>query len=63
MEKAPLTTQAAGEALEATQGAPTDPRRDSRGEWSVLLPLEVTPDSLGESGCEPEIPVARRDEH
>ena len=29
-------------ALEAAQGAPRDPRRDSRGERSPWLPLEIT---------------------
>ena len=32
-------------ALEAAQGAPRDPRRDSRGERSPWLPLETRPDS------------------
>ena len=32
--------------LEAAQGAPRDPRRDSRGERSPWLPLETRPDSL-----------------
>ena len=33
------------DSLEAAQGAPRDPRRDSRGERSPLLPLETRPDS------------------
>ena len=33
--------------LEAAQGAPRDPRRDSRGERSPWLPLETRPDSPG----------------
>ena len=32
----------------STQGAPRDPRRDSRGEWSPWLPLETRPDSPGD---------------
>ena len=36
--------------LEAAQGAPRDPRRDSRGERSPWLPLETRPDSPGEPG-------------
>ena len=35
---------------EAAQGAPRDPRRDSRGERSPWLPLETRPDSPGEPG-------------
>ena len=35
-------------ALEAAQGAPREPRRDSRGERSPWLPLETRPDSPGE---------------
>ena len=38
------------QALEATQGAPRYPRRNSGGERSPLLPLEVRPDSPGEHG-------------
>ena len=38
------------DSLEATQGAPRDPRRDSRGEWSPWLPLETRLDSPGEPG-------------
>ena len=34
-------------ALEAAQGAPRAPRRDSRGERSPWLPLETRPDSPG----------------
>ena len=37
-------------ALEAAQGAPRAPRRDSRGERSPWLPLETRPDSPGEPG-------------
>ena len=44
--------------VEAAQGAPTDPCRDSRGEWSPLLPLETRPDSMVSLECNPEIPVA-----
>ena len=33
--------------LEAAQGAPREPRRDSRGERSPWLPLETRPDSPG----------------
>ena len=32
-------------STEAAQGAPRDPRRDSRGERSPWLPLETRPDS------------------
>ena len=39
-------------ALEAAQGAPRDPRRDSRGERSPWLPLETRPDSPGRSALE-----------
>ena len=35
------------------QGAPRDPRRDSRGERSPWLPLETRPDSPGEPGMQP----------
>ena len=38
------------DSLEAAQGAPRDPRRDSRGERSPWLPLEMRPDSPGEPG-------------
>ena len=38
------------DSLEAAQGAPRDPRRDSRGERSPWLPLEPRPDSPGEPG-------------
>ena len=31
-----------------TQGAPRDPRRDSRGERSPWLPLETSPESPGD---------------
>ena len=37
----------------AAQGAPRDPRRDSRGERSPWLPLETRPDSPGEPGMQP----------
>ena len=43
-------------SLWATQWAPRDTRRDSRGERSPLLPLEVRPDSPGESGMQPRDP-------
>ena len=33
--------------LQLCQGAPRDPRRDSRGERSPWLPLETRPDSPG----------------
>ena len=39
--------------LGAAQGAPRDPRRDSRGERSPWLPLETRPDSPGEPGMQP----------
>ena len=38
------------DSLEATQRAPRDPRRGSREERSPLLPLEVRPDSTGDTG-------------
>ena len=41
------------DSLEAAQGAPRDPRRDSRGERSTWLPLETRPDSPGEPGMQP----------
>ena len=41
------------DSLEATQGAPRDPRRHSRGERSPWLPLETRPDSPGEPGMQP----------
>ena len=41
---------------EAAQGAPRDPRRDSRGERSPWLPLETRPDSPGEPGVQPRDP-------
>ena len=44
------------DTLESTQWAPRDPRRDSRGEQSPLLPLETRPDSPGESGMRGLIP-------
>ena len=43
------------DSLEATQGAPRDPRRDSRGERSPWLP-ETRPDSPGEPGMQPRDP-------
>ena len=45
------------DSLEATQWAPRDPRRGSRGERSPLLPLEERPDSRGSLECDPEILV------
>ena len=51
------------DSLEATQGAPRYQRRDSGGERSPLLPLEVRPDSPGEMGCNPEILVFPGEEH
>ena len=42
-----------GKTLEAAQGAPSDPRRDSRGQRSPWLPLETSPDSPGEPGMHP----------
>ena len=39
------------------QGAPRDPRRDSRGERSPWLPLETRPDSRGSLEWKPEISV------
>ena len=44
------------DSLEAAQGAPRDPRRDSRGKRNTLLPLEIRPDFLGESGMPPRDP-------
>ena len=44
------------DSLEATQGAPRYPRRDSGGERSPLLPLEARPDSPGEHGMQPRDP-------
>ena len=44
------------DSLEAAQGAPRDPRRDSRGEQSPWLPLEMRPDSPGEPGMQPRDP-------
>ena len=38
------------DTLESTQWAPRDPRHDSRGERSPLLPLMTRADSPGESG-------------
>ena len=35
------------DSLEAAQGAPRDPRRDSRGERSLFIPFETRPDSPG----------------
>ena len=46
-----------------TQWAPRVPRRDSRGERSPLLPLEMRPDSRVSLECNPEIPVAPGVEH
>ena len=40
----------------SAQGAPRDPRRDSRGERSPWLPLERRPDSPGEPGMQPRDP-------
>ena len=37
------------DSLEAAQGAPRDPRCDSRGERSPFFPLKTRPDSPGES--------------
>ena len=52
------------DSLEAAQGAPRDPRRDSRGERSPWLPLETRPDSPGEPGMhkavKPEVKVRFR---
>ena len=45
------------DSVEAAQGAPTDPRRDSRGERSPWLPLETRPDSRGSLECNPEMPA------
>ena len=42
-----------GLALEATQWAPRDLRRDLRGEQHPWLALEARPDSPGESGTPP----------
>ena len=46
-----------------TQWAPRDTCRGSRREWSPLLPLEMRPDSPGEYGMQPQIPVAYGEEH
>ena len=43
--------------LEAAQGAPRDPRRDSRGERSPWLPLETRPDSPRD-GVSREVPCS-----
>ena len=50
-------------ALEAAQGAPRDPRRDSGGQRSPLLPLETRPDSRVSLECVPVIPIAPGEEH
>ena len=44
------------DSLEAAQGAPRDPRRDSRGERTPWLPLETRPDSQEEPGMQPRDP-------
>ena len=44
------------DSLEAAQGSPRDPRRDSRGERSTWLPFETRPDSPGEPGMQPRDP-------
>ena len=41
------------DSLEAAQGAPRDPSRESRGERSPWLPLETRPDSPEEPGMQP----------
>ena len=41
----------------SAQGAPRDPRRDSRGERIPWLPLETRPDSPGEPGMQPRSPA------
>ena len=51
------------DSLEAAQGAPRDPRRDSRGERSPWLPLETRPDSRGSLECNPEIPAFPGEEY
>ena len=43
------------DSLEAAQGAPRDPRRDSRGERIPWLALGTRPDSLGEPGMQPRM--------
>ena len=40
------------DSLEATKWAPRGARRDSKGERSPLLPFDMKPDSLGESGMQ-----------
>ena len=50
-----LKPQEEGVAIHA-QGAPRDPRRDSRGERCPFLPLETRPDSPGEPGMQPRDP-------
>ena len=49
-------TEVRMDSLEATQWAPRDPRRGSRGERSPLLPLEARPDSPVESGVQSRDP-------
>ena len=51
-EKTPTGAAARGnpKTLDAAQGAPRDPRRDSRGERSPWHPLETRPDSQGVAG-------------
>ena len=51
------------DSLEAAQGAPRDPRRDSRGERSPWLPLETRPDSPEGLECNPEIPAFPGEEY
>ena len=51
------------DSLYATQWAPRNTRRDSRGKQNPLLPLETRPDSQMSLECNPEIPVAPVEEH
>ena len=51
------------DSLEAAQGAPRDPRRDSRGERSPWLPLEMRPDSPGSLEWNSEIPAFPGEEY
>ena len=51
------------DSLEASQGAPRDPRRYSRGERSPWLPLATRTDSTGNLECNPEIPAFPGEEY
>ena len=45
------------DSLEAAQGAPRDPRRDSRGERSLGFPSRRGLTPRGSLECNPEIPA------